>query len=115
MMQSDPHLDPQTSRYHLDKRINVGFLLAVALAILTGIGNALSLAWFLSSFATATSVRQAEMERRIALTEDFSRKLGEAHAQLATAVAVNSETTKQLAILLGETRQQMIRPPAGGR
>lgn len=113
---TDPHNDPQTSHWHLDKRVNLAIIITVALAMLTGIANSVSLAWYAAAFATKTETRLDNAERRLALYEELSRKLAETQASMQTTMAVNAETLRQISVINAKLEQkldQLVRPPGG--
>lgn len=122
MLRSDPQMDPQTASWHLDKRVNLAMIVALAMAIVTGIGNTITLSWYASAFATRTETRLESAERRMTLTEEISRKLAETQAQLSTQVAVLANVTQTLAAVtarleerVSSQQQQGYRPSPGGR
>lgn len=110
-MQSDPVHDPQTSNWHLDKRLPV----ALIIALLAQAGSSL---WWAASFSARTETRLDSAEKRLALGEDVARKLADTQQQIAMQVAINAETQKVLSALATklEVRLENLsrQPPSGG-
>lgn len=117
MMTADHERDPQTSRWHWDKRLPVALILTGSVTLLGAVGQAIALTWFLANFSSTTTLRQAEMERRLTLNEDVTRRLSEASAAMAQNVAVNAETTRQVVAILTklEAKIDQFGRPAPGR
>lgn len=115
-MKGDPVNDPQTAGWHWDRRLPIALILTGTVTLLGAVGQAIALTWFLANFSSTTTLRQAEMERRLTLNEDVTRRLSEANAAMAQNVAVNAETTRQVVAILTKLElkiDQFGRPSPG--
>lgn len=103
--------DPAGRSWHLDKRLPVALIVAL-------LAQAASSLWWASGFSARTETRLEAAERRLSVSEDVSRKLADAHQQLATQVAINAATQQTLATLATKLEAKIDAigriPPAGG-
>lgn len=111
----DPVHDPQTSEWHLDKRVNLAIIVSVTLAMVTGIANSVSLAWYAAAFATKTETRLETAEKRMQMYEDITRKLADGQANMQTTLAVNAETLRQITVINTKLEQRLdqLHRPSG--
>lgn len=110
-MMTDPKDDPATASWHLDKRLNLGLIVALVM-------HAGSSLWWVSTFATRTETRLESAERRLAMADDVHRRLAEVQAALATQMASQAATVQAIATLQGKLDQRvdnLYRPQERGR
>lgn len=111
MVATDPQRDPQTSAWHLDKRLPVALIVALLV-------QAASSLWWAASFSARTETRLDSAERRMMLHDEIAKRHSEAQAALAQQQAIHASTLQSLAALTAKIDarvDQLYRPsvPSG--